>query len=135
METGMKGSYLEPNSTDEGLIREYEEKADLDLPQEVSLERIGGLGTLLTNTANHRSVSQADFSVRQSSHLSTPKVSSMHRPSMAATTLATPSFSPKIHRVTARSMVPIITHSLLVTGPISCGSGEKSINIEDADGL
>lgn len=34
---------LIPNSTDKGLDREYEEKADLDLPQEISLKTIGGL--------------------------------------------------------------------------------------------
>ena len=61
-----------------------------------------------------------DLYSRQSDHWSTPVSNSMTKPSMAATTAGTPRLSPRIQRMTARSIVMAMIVSSRVRRPIFC---------------
>lgn len=78
-----------PNAA--GQLREKDARnlaTQLDIQE--TMPRLVSCPAMPTNTANQASVSQADFSLRQSSQFNTPKRRRIERPSIAATTLGMP---------------------------------------------
>mmetsp|Transcript_31303 Transcript_31303/g.56809 ORF Transcript_31303/g.56809 Transcript_31303/m.56809 type:complete len:346 (-) Transcript_31303:396-1433(-) len=72
-----------------------------------------------TTMENQTSVSQADWCIRQSRHVSTPVTKRVTRARSAATTGATFSFSPRTQRTTAPAKVTKTIHSSRLGGPFS----------------
>ena len=77
------------------------------------------------STANHRRVSHAPFSLRQSCQVMTPDTSCSDMPSIAAVTELIPILSPKIQRITVR---PIVTTTMIS----SCESGPSFLSFSAA---